>query len=123
MFPKRMFPTSKFGRFGLGAVAGALAAVVTAAPAPATAADDDERAPAESEGRVVARSGLVVRTGPSTDYRAAGSKEYGTVVGIACRMNGQRVEGNPVWYKLSDASYAWSSVRDIVNDGADPRWC
>lgn len=123
MFPKRMFPTSKFGRFGLGAVAGALATVVTAGPAPATTVDDDERAPTESQGRVVARSGLVVRTGPSTHYQAVGSKRYGTVVRITCRMNAQRVEGNPVWYKLSDSSYAWSSVRDIVNDGADPRWC
>ncbi|MFE0375858.1 hypothetical protein ACFW1M_09755 [Streptomyces inhibens] len=119
-----MFPKSKSGKFGLCVVSGALAGAVVAGPA--AAADDDEgegEVRARYEGRVVARSGLVVRTGPSTHYSTVGSKEYGAVVGITCRLNGQRVRGNPVWYKLSDASYAWSSVRDIVNDGEDPQWC
>lgn len=65
----------------------------------------------------------MLRVGPSTHYRVVGSEEYGTVVGIVCRVKGERIEGNPVWYKLGDASYAWSSARDIVNDGEEPRWC
>lgn len=126
MFPKRMFPRSKSGTFALCAVSGALAGTLMTGPAFAAGADGgDGEDPATPlyEGRVVTRTGLVVRTGPSTHYRAVGSKEYGTVVGIVCRVNGQRVKGNPVWYKLSDSSYAWSSERDIVHDGEEPRWC
>ncbi|WP_107288228.1 hypothetical protein [Streptomyces sp. NBRC 110611] len=119
-----MITSAKGGRCGLGVACGLLAVVAMAGPARAVhegRADHEGRA--EYEGRVVARSGLVVRTGPSYQYRALGSKQYGTVVGIVCRVKGQRVEGNPVWYKLSDASYAWSSERHIVQDGKRPRWC
>ncbi|MFI0903634.1 hypothetical protein ACH4TE_08790 [Streptomyces sioyaensis] len=118
-----MFPKSKTGKIGLFAhcvLSGALTGAVVAAPAQAAGGDEDF---APYEGRVVAKRGVVLRTGPSNDYRAVGSKRYGTVVAIACRLNGQEIEGNPVWYKLDDASYAWSSVRHIVHDGADPRWC
>ncbi|MEU9120357.1 hypothetical protein AB0C96_10930 [Streptomyces sp. NPDC048506] len=105
---------------------GALAAAVIAGPALAAdtdGSDGEDRTGTTYEGRVVARSGLVVRSGPSKHYRALGSKQYGTVVGITCRVKGQRVQGNPVWYKLSDATYAWSSERDIVSNGERPRWC
>ncbi|KOG39354.1 hypothetical protein [Streptomyces decoyicus] len=120
-----MFPQSKSGKFGLFALcvlSGVLAATVTAGPA--LASDDGEGETfAAHEGRVVAEEGLVLRAGPSTHYRAIGSEEYGTVVGIVCRVKGESIEGNPVWYKLGDASYVWSSTRDIVNDGEEPRWC
>ncbi|GAA5614378.1 hypothetical protein CP981_26520 [Streptomyces platensis] len=120
-----MFPKSKsgtFGTFALCFLSGALAGVLAAGPA--LAANDPEGDElTEYEGRVVAKEGLVLRTGPSTEFRAIGLKEYGSVVGISCRLNGQLIEDNPVWYKLSDASYVWSSTRHIVNDGEDPRWC
>ncbi|MFD8547670.1 hypothetical protein [Streptomyces sp. NPDC059649] len=113
---------------GLWVVSGALCGAVVAGPAalaePAAAAPGDSPgSPARPTGRVVAKEGLVVRTGPSNDYRPVGSKRYGTVVGIVCQLNGQPVKGNPVWYRLSDASYAWSSERGIVSEGAEPRWC
>ncbi|GAB7031036.1 hypothetical protein AB0G35_34980 [Streptomyces sp. NPDC021749] len=113
---------------GLWVVSGALGGAVAAGPAalagPALAASGDTPgSPARPVGRVVAKDGLVVRTGPSNDYRAVGAKRYGSTVGIVCRVNGQRVKGNPVWYKLSDASYAWSSERGIVSEGVEARWC
>ncbi|MGW7021371.1 hypothetical protein OG754_13515 [Streptomyces decoyicus] len=120
-----MFPQSKsaiFGSFALCVLSGVLAGAVTAGPA--LASDDGEGETfAAHEARVVAEEGLVLRAGPSTQYRAIGSEEYGTVVGIVCRVKGESIEGNPVWYKLGDASYVWSSARDIVNDGEEPRWC
>ncbi|MFG2831166.1 hypothetical protein ACGFWI_27435 [Streptomyces sp. NPDC048434] len=122
-----MFPQSKSGKFGffaLCALSGLVAGVVVAGPA--LAYDDGDGSSnnfAAYEGHVVAEEGLVLRIGPNTQYRVVGSKEYGTVVGIVCRLKGENIEGNPVWYKLGDASYAWSSARDIVNDGEDPRWC
>ncbi|MFE1175626.1 hypothetical protein [Streptomyces sp. NPDC058773] len=120
-----MFPKSKSGKLGTFALcflSGALAGILAAGPALASD-DDGGDGLTEYEGRVVAKEGLVLRTGPSTEFRAIGLKEYGAVVGITCRLNGQSVEGNPVWFRLSDASYVWSSTRDIVNDGEDPRWC
>ncbi|MGW1374301.1 SH3 domain-containing protein [Streptomyces sp. NPDC002446] len=126
MFPKRMFPRSKSGIFALCALSGMLAGFLMTGPATAAGADGRDGEGSSTpvyEGHVVAKEGLVVRTGPSKHYRVVGSKQYGTVVGIVCRVNGQRVEGNPVWYKLSDSSYAWSSERHIVHDGEEPRWC
>ncbi|MFE6740591.1 hypothetical protein [Streptomyces tubercidicus] len=120
-----MFPKSKSGKFGTFALCfltGALAGVLAAGPVQAAHKSEGDDL-AEYEGRVVAKEGLILRTGPNTAFRAIGLKEYGSVVAIACQLNGQRVEGNPVWYKLSDASYVWSSTRHIVNDGAEPRWC
>ncbi|MEW1752414.1 hypothetical protein ACIQU1_14095 [Streptomyces angustmyceticus] len=120
-----MFPQSKSGKFGLlalCALSGVLAGVVAAGPATASDGSEGDNL-AAYEGRVVAEDGLVLRIGPSTHYRVVGSKEYGSVVGIVCRVKAERIEGNPVWYKLSDASYVWSSRRDIVRDGEEPRWC
>ncbi|GES30608.1 hypothetical protein AB0G60_21635 [Streptomyces angustmyceticus] len=120
-----MFPQSKSGKFGLlalCALSGVLAGVFAAGPAMATDGSEGDNL-AAYEARVVAEDGLVLRIGPSTHYRVVGSKEYGSVVGIVCRVKAERIEGNPVWYKLSDASYVWSSRRDIVRDGEEPRWC
>ncbi|WP_328384629.1 hypothetical protein OHS81_11035 [Streptomyces sp. NBC_00400] len=123
-----MFPQSKsgkcglFGLFALCVLSGVPAGVVAAGPALASDGSEGDNF-AVHEGHVVAEDGLVVRIGPSTRYRVVGSKEYGSRVGIVCRVKAERIEGNPVWYKLSDASYAWSSRRDIVSDGEAPRWC
>ncbi|MEU5212528.1 SH3 domain-containing protein [Streptomyces sp. NPDC020742] len=126
MSPQCTPPGPKPATLARYALAGILAGALTAVPARAAdtqAGTDDGRPTTSSEGRVVARDGLVVRTGPSTDYRPLGSKRYGTVVGIVCRLNGQRLKGNPVWYKLTDSSYAWSSADGIAHDGAEPDWC
>lgn len=88
-----MFPQSKsaiFGLFALCVLSGVLAGAVTAGPA--LASDDGEgegETFAAHEARVVAEEGLVLRAGPSTQYRAIGSQEYGTVVGIVCRVKGR----------------------------------
>lgn len=119
MFPKPK--TGMAGAFALCVLSGALAGAVAAGPVQA-ADGDDSLAPYEAH--IVARAGVVLRTGPSNEYRAVGSKGYGAVVGIVCRLNGQKIEGNRVWYKLSDSSYVWSSQRHIVRVGEEPpRWC
>ncbi|MFE4016167.1 SH3 domain-containing protein [Streptomyces sp. NPDC059101] len=73
------------------------------------------------KGRVVARVGAPVRTGPSTRFRVVGELRRGGVVAVACKVDGQRVRGNSRWYKLRDGRYAWS--RNIANIGPIPRWC
>ncbi|MEY9845982.1 SH3 domain-containing protein [Streptacidiphilus sp. MAP5-3] len=75
------------------------------------------------KGRVIARTGLLIRSGPSQSARVIGSLGYGQTVWIVCKVNGQWIDGNPRWYKLADGRWAWSSARYIVNVGPAPRWC
>lgn len=68
----------KGGRVGPWVLSGALGGAVVAGPValtePAVAAGDRPGGPARPTGRVVAKEGLVVRTGPSNRYRAVGAK-------------------------------------------------
>jgi uncharacterized protein YraI len=77
------------------------------------------------KGKVIARTGLNVRTGPSTHYRVVDTLPSGAVVGIKCKVNGQNVGGNPRWYKLNDGRYVdgFSAARYIANIGPAPKYC
>ncbi|MFH8571515.1 SH3 domain-containing protein [Streptomyces sp. NPDC017993] len=115
-----MFPKSKSGKLTLCVLTGALTTAVAAGPALAA---DSGGGHAPYKGRVIAKTGLLVRSGPSTHHRVVGSNPYGKIVHIVCKVNGENVNGNPRWYKLSDGKYTWSSARYIVNIGKAPRWC
>ncbi|MFD6973001.1 SH3 domain-containing protein [Streptomyces sp. NPDC059949] len=58
--------------------------------------------------------GLGVRSGPGTHYKQHGKIPTGTVVALQCKVNGQNVEGNSIWYKLADGS-GWISARYALN--------
>ncbi|MFE7120504.1 SH3 domain-containing protein [Streptomyces sp. NPDC057654] len=116
-----MFPQSKLSKLALVTATGALAAATAVGPAFAAAPANDGHAP--YKGRVIAKTGLLVRTGPSTHYKVIGKHGYGKVVHIVCKVNGQNIRGNPRWYLLSDGTYGWSSARYIVNIGRAPAWC
>lgn len=90
----------------------------TTAPvhAPATKA-------AHYKGRVIARSGLLVRNMPTSKGRIVGSLKYHQIVGLKCKAKGQNVGGNNRWYRLSNGAYAWASARYIQNVGQAPHWC
>ena len=75
------------------------------------------------KGRVIARTGLLVRDRPNQGGRIIGKLAQGKVVDIACKVKGQSVDGNPRWYRLTDGAYAWSSARYIANIGTAPHWC
>jgi hypothetical protein len=75
------------------------------------------------KGRVIARSGLLLRDAPTRNSRVVGWLPYGDIVHIRCKVNGDRVDGNPRWYLLSNGQWAWASARYIVNIGAAPAWC
>jgi hypothetical protein len=107
--------------------AGALAAVAAAGTASAVT---PQAAPSMAEhhhhlykGQVVARTGLLIRSAPNRNAPVVGSLNYGQIVWIVCKVNGQWVDGNPRWYKLADGRWAWSSARYIANIGPAPRWC
>lgn len=111
---------SKSSKLALCAMTGALTAAVAAGPAIAA---DGANGNGPYKGRAIAKTGLLVRSGPSQAYPVVGFHEYNSVVDIICKMNGQNVDGNPRWYKLSEGRYAWSSARYIANIGAAPHWC
>jgi uncharacterized protein YgiM (DUF1202 family) len=134
---------SKFSKVALCAAGGAVAAMTAAGPAmatnsapsapPAPPAQDTTYSPADLPklggsgkvywGKVIARAGLKIRSGPSQSYRVIGFLKHGQIVKIKCKVNGQWINGNPRWYKLADGRWAWASARYIKNIGAAPEWC
>jgi uncharacterized protein YgiM (DUF1202 family) len=122
----------------LGAAALAATSVITTtsfttahAPAPAAAPTGIAGAAATATtaarhdytGRVIARSGLLLRDKPTRGSRIIGSAAYGTIVHIFCKTRGDTVAGNDRWYLLTDGTWAWGSAAYITNIGAAPRWC
>ncbi|OEJ25028.1 hypothetical protein AS594_11565 [Streptomyces agglomeratus] len=120
-----LLPRSPLPRLGLYAAAGALAALTAASPA--LAAAEPVQPPTETshtyKGRVIARSGLLLRDKPTRSSRVIGSKPYGAIVHIFCKTRGGSVHGNDRWYLLTDGTWAWGSAHYIANIGAAPRWC
>jgi hypothetical protein len=119
--------TAATGILATGAVAGtALAA--TAAPTAARAAsvvgfpgDNDLY-----QGQVIARTGLNIRARPTTNSAVVGGPiRYGTVIRIRCKVVGQNIDGNRLWYRLADARYpvGWVAARYVDNIGRAPAYC
>ncbi len=77
----------------------------------------------DAKGRVVARRSVVIRSGPSTRFKAVGHLNSGRVVRILCKVRGQRVRGNAIWYKLDTRQREWVSASYVKNVGRIPRWC
>ncbi|MFD8410436.1 MULTISPECIES: SH3 domain-containing protein [unclassified Streptomyces] len=51
-------------------------------------------------GKVVSRGSLTVRSLPTTDSRSVGKVKSGQRVAILCKVKGQKVDGNDIWYRL-----------------------
>ena len=64
---------------------------------------------------------LTQRTGPTRLASSAGTLARGTRVSIVCKLRGQAVDGNALWYSLT--SGRWVSARYVTNVGAAPGWC
>jgi hypothetical protein len=47
----------------------------------------------------------------------------GERVSIFCKTTGQNVQGNNLWYLLTDGTWAWGAARYIDTIGPTPRWC
>ncbi|MEV6173083.1 SH3 domain-containing protein [Streptomyces sp. NPDC051954] len=82
----------------------------------------DQRDPRRYRG-VVAVDRLVLRSAPTRGSRPIRSVYRGDVVSIFCKSPGQNILGNPLWYLLTDGTWAWGSARFIDNIGAAPSWC
>lgn len=107
--------------------AGPAMAAPDSAPATPSKATAQKSAPDKAKrtyyGRVIAKTGLLVRNAPNQGGKVVGNLAKGSVVSIECKVNGQWIDGNPRWYKLSNGTYAWASARYIANIGAAPHWC
>ncbi|MEU3860929.1 SH3 domain-containing protein [Streptomyces sp. NPDC028722] len=110
---------------------GALAAGAAVAPAvagdargtddPGSAAHDDASGP--YQGVVTARGGLWLRDRPDRGSRRVRLVPEGETVSVFCKTGGEPVRGNPLWYLLTDGTWAWGSAAYIRNVGPAPRWC
>ncbi|MEU3250867.1 SH3 domain-containing protein [Streptomyces sp. NPDC006997] len=74
------------------------------------------------KGVVTART-LLLRSAPNRGSRVIRTAHRGEIVKIYCKTVGQNVNGNPLWYLLTDGTWAWGAARYIDNIGPAPRWC
>ncbi|WP_328562662.1 SH3 domain-containing protein [Streptomyces coelicoflavus] len=72
---------------------------------------------------VVTAQRLALRTSPSRGADVIRYARRGEVVSIYCKTPGSKVKGNPLWYLLTDGTWAWGAARYIDNIGPAPRWC
>ncbi|GAA4980076.1 MULTISPECIES: SH3 domain-containing protein [Streptomyces] len=72
---------------------------------------------------VVTAQRLALRTSPTRGSDVIRYARRGEVVSIYCKTPGDRVQGNPLWYLLTDGTWAWGAARYIDNIGPAPRWC
>ncbi|MFJ4710649.1 SH3 domain-containing protein [Streptomyces sp. NPDC088785] len=111
-------------RLGIAVAAVTALAGLTATVSPAVAADSaGSGRPPVYKGRVTAKSGLNLRDSPTRGSRIVRTEPYNKIVPIFCKTGGDRVEGNNLWYLLTDGTWAWGSAKYIANIGAAPRWC
>lgn len=78
----------------------------------------------EYVGKVTSRTALAVRSGPSTRNAKVSSAPRGMELALVCKVDNQRIDGNPRWYQLTgDGGGQWVSARYVANVGAAPPYC
>jgi hypothetical protein len=77
-------------------------------------------------GHVVnAPKGLNIRAKATTNSKSLGKLPNGYHVEIACKVKGQNVKGNKIWYAMesrTNGPAGWISARYVVNEVNIP-WC
>lgn len=126
-------------RLAITTAAGALITSVAVAPAladdgwdgggdPGSGAADpahdgwDQGGQRHSQG-VVTAGELLLRSAPNRGSQVIRVAHRGERVSIFCKTTGQSVQGNRIWYLLTDGTWAWGSARYIDTIGTPPRWC
>jgi hypothetical protein len=73
--------------------------------------------------RFVGRATATVkkRAAPTTVSAQVGSLANGAGVNIICKLEGQPVSGNDLWYFSTD--HRWVAARYVENVGRSPGWC
>jgi len=70
-------------------------------------------------GRTIAA--LKMREAPTTSTASVGTLNRGTGVDLICKLTAQRIDGNKLWYYMTNGR--WVAARYIENVGRAPRWC
>lgn len=73
-------------------------------------------------GTVVSRTRLSLRQAPTTHARVAGTLAPGSRDRVRCRVVGQSVNANPVWYWLVGA-HAWAAAAFVDTGGRSVAVC
>ncbi|MFD7923556.1 SH3 domain-containing protein [Streptomyces sp. NPDC059740] len=105
--------------------AGSALATVPASAAPATASTPSRAAAtaaAPPQGRVVSRLPLSIRERPTTRSTYLGALRPGSVVRLACKVRGENVAGNDLWYLLGEGRPGYVTARWVRNLSPVP-WC
>ncbi|MCC5033971.1 SH3 domain-containing protein [Streptomyces sp. WAC 00631] len=82
-------------------------------------AGEEVGTPAQPYGTVISPSGVVKRAQPTTNSANLGTLAYHAQVGLNCKVHGQNVDGNDLWYLLRDGS-GWVAARYVQNTGTVP---
>ncbi|MDO0925734.1 SH3 domain-containing protein [Streptomyces sp. TG1A-8] len=82
-----------------------------------------DRDPRRYRGVVTAKGGMWLHDRPDRGGRRVRVAREGETVSIYCKTRGVAVDGNSLWYLLTDGTWAWGSARYIDNVGPAPRWC
>ncbi|MEW1866149.1 SH3 domain-containing protein [Streptomyces sp. NPDC088194] len=93
---------------------GSTPAAGTSAAAP-TSDGQQAQAAAEPQGKVISRLPLTIREMATSNSRSLGSFQPGTVIWLHCKVVGQNVEGNKLWYKLGNGRAGYVSARYVQN--------
>ncbi|MFF8093861.1 SH3 domain-containing protein [Streptomyces sp. NPDC016675] len=72
---------------------------------------------------VVSADRLPLRTSPPRGGQVVRYAHRGETARIQCKTPGDTVRGNPLWYLLTDGTWAWGAARSIDTIGPAPRWC
>ncbi|RDG35520.1 SH3 domain-containing protein, partial [Streptomyces corynorhini] len=68
-----------------------------------------------SKGKVVSRLPLHIRERATADSRSLGVLQPGAVVSLSCKVHGQNVGGNDLWYRLGDGRGGYVAARYVQN--------
>ncbi|MEV7084805.1 SH3 domain-containing protein [Streptomyces sp. NPDC093085] len=90
------------------------APVAPGAPGQAPAAPQAAPA-AEPTGRVVSRLPLAVRQRPTAHSTYLGSVQPGAIIPLSCKVVGEDVDGNSLWYRLGDGRPGYVAARYVHN--------
>ena len=80
---------------------------------------DQAAAPAQPFGTVISPTGVVLRAAPTSASAELGTLAHNAQVGLDCKVHGQNVDGNDLWYRVRGQA-AWVTARYVVNTGTVP---
>ncbi|MFJ5110395.1 hypothetical protein ACIQAD_06995 [Streptomyces sp. NPDC088551] len=74
----------------------------------------------EPRGKVVSRITLSIREEPASRSGYLGGLRPGTVIPLFCKVRGENVDGNSLWYLLGDARPGYVAARYVENQSPVP---